>query len=334
MDPRWVRYDASMALFRPTPIKPTDTIGVIAPGGPITASTSFDPGLAVLGKRYTVKVFPHVRDINVPLPSPNGYLAGQDVDRGADLLAAIQDPTVKAIICARGGYGVSRVFAQTVFYDDKNLKSEAFRLAFRRAIKANPKWIVGFSDITALHLECLEANVMSIHGPMVIEMTSTTAPDLDHYYRLLETPNEPCSYTALDQLKTACGGRSSVRGKLVGGNLTLLQAMFLQTTYTLQPNTIIAVEEDGEANYRIDRMLMSLKRSLFTRPEVVGILFGEFTSLAAGVVLEDVKAAVQTCIRDLNVPAWWGGVFGHGDRNLPFVEGAEVEIINGTMTSL
>ena len=248
----------------------------------------------------------------VPVIGPNvgkktdGQYAGTIEERVSDIRWALSDPSIKAIICNRGGYG-------TIQYIDRLTLAE---------LKASPKWWVGFSDITTLHGLLARAGVMSIHGTMSsflakggTDATSTLMRDLllgrvPRY----EVPAHPQNITG------------SASGTLVGGNLcTFVPNLGSQADATKGKDIILFVEEVGESMHNIDRQMRVLKMN-GVLDRCKGIVLGEFTSCGSEFTYESVEAMLHELLKAYNIPVMCGFPGGHGDVNLPLVMGAKVTL--------
>ena len=248
----------------------------------------------------------------VPVIGPNvgkktdGQYAGTIEERVSDIRWALSDPSIKAIICNRGGYG-------TIQYIDQLTLAE---------LKAAPKWIVGFSDITTLHGLLARAGVMSIHGTMSsflakggTDPTSTLMRDLlmgrvPRY----EVPAHPQNITG------------SASGTLVGGNLcTFVPNLGSQADATKGKDLILFVEEVGESMHNIDRQMRVLQMN-GVLDRCKGIVLGEFTSCGSEFTYESVEAMLHELLKAYNIPVMCGFPGGHGDVNLPLVMGAKVTL--------
>jgi len=285
----------------PPSIERGQTLGIVAPGGPIKLDR-LRRGLERLGDGFRIRIAesvtaPHPQDV----PS---YLAASDEVRAAELNAMLSDPDVRAIICARGGYGVMRILPR--------LDVDALR--------RDPKPIVGFSDATALLAWAYTAGVRGIHGPMIAQLG--TDLDIHHLIALLSEPRAP----GRRPWSLATHGRGTYRGPLFTANLTML-SMLVGTPWQLPVRgAVTLIEEVGERPYEIDRYLTQLA------------LTGELAKIAAMVIgdltrCEDLNpptgtpdppgAALATILERLHAagtPAAVGAPIGHGDRNeaVPF----------------
>lgn len=285
-----------MTAIRPPRIERGQTLGIVAPAGPVNAQRLAD-GLATLGDAFRLKIADSVlgpRDEGLP-----AYLAAADDVRAAEFNAMLRDRDVRAILLARGGYGIQRILP----------KLDA------AALRADPKPIVGFSDATALLAWAWHAGVRGIHGPMGVQMASLPASDIAQLIAMLSEPRAP----GVRAWNLRAHGRGRHRGPLVAGNLT----MFSLTAFTPWPlplaGALALIEEVGEKPYEIDRYLtqLSLTGEL---ARVRAAIIGDFTRCdpdgeAMSTVLERLHSA--------GTPAALGAPVGHGDRNEPLPFGAD-----------
>jgi muramoyltetrapeptide carboxypeptidase len=275
--------------------------------------------LAALGLK--VKVGPHVLD-------RYGYLAGSDADRATDINAMFADDSVDAILCVRGGWGSNRILSRLDY----------------KTIAAHPKIILGYSDITAL-LTAIYAKtgLVTFHGPVGV---STWTPfSVDALRRVLFN-GEACTLAnpktegdsivvTRDRIQTITPG--TARGRLVGGNLTVLSAMLGSEYLPEWAGTILFLEDTNENVYRIDRMLTQLKLA-GVLDKISGFIWGKCTKCTPGdgygsLTLEEV---LDDHIKPLKIPAWQGAMIGHVDSQFTVPVGiqAEINAERGTITLL
>jgi muramoyltetrapeptide carboxypeptidase len=271
----------------PPPIAPGDTLRIVAPSGPFD-KTLFYRGLAWLGERYRVIWTRGMLE-------RRGYLAGSDQRRLDELNEALSDPIARAVVAARGGYGATRICPRADF----------------SALERYPKWCVGFSDFTAIHLEALRRGVASLHAANLTGLGRGDALARQGWLEALEAPLSRRIFTGLEALRP---GRAS--GTLVGGNLTLLFTAAAAGQLALPPDAILFFEEVNEAPYRLDRMLTALCCSGQLR-EIRGVCLGDLAADGAHAVRRAALAAVLECLGDLGVPILAGLPVGHGARNQP-----------------
>jgi muramoyltetrapeptide carboxypeptidase len=274
-----------------------DAIAVVAPSSPFPRDELW-PGLAWLRARYRVRLASGAL-------SRQAYLAGDDARRGEELRRVMIDDEVKAIVAVRGGYGALRLVDE---------------LPWER-LSERPKWVVGFSDITALHGMAWRAGVASVHAPNVTGLgRDATVSVRASWLAALERPRSIRSWTGLRVLRT---GEAS--GVLVGGNLALVHAMAAAGRLSIPDGAVLVLEDVSEAPYRLDRMLTSLELGGYLR-RISGLVFGGFADCrprADGRTADDV---LEERTRHLRVPVLAGAPFGHGPRNEAFVLGADVRI--------
>jgi muramoyltetrapeptide carboxypeptidase len=284
-------------LTRPPPIAPGDLVSVVSPSSPVPRH-EFWRGLAWLRARYRIQM-------SAGALESDGYLAGSDERRKGELSRALLDDEVKAIVVARGGYGALR-FAHQLPWS---------------ALVRRPKWIVGFSDVTVLHAMCWRAGVASIHGPNVTGLGPEATPSTRAAWLApLERPGARGSWAGLTPIRS---GKAS--GPIVGGNLALLHALASVGSLGLPDGAVLALEDVGEAPYRIDRMLTSLVLGGHLAG-VSALVFGEFERCNPGHYGRTAHDAFEACTRPLGIPVVAGAPFGHGARNDAFVLGAIADV--------
>jgi len=281
----------------PAPLVPGDLVAVVAPSSPFPRDELWR-GLAWLRTRYRLRLGPG-------LFARDGYLAGSDARRARELACALLDPEVKAVVAARGGYGAVRLVEGAPWGE----------------LARNPKWLVGFSDVTALHVMAWRSGVASIHGPNVTglgrEVTPTTRA---RWIAALERPRAAHTW---QELRVLHGG--SARGPIVGGNLALVHAMAAAGQLLVPPGAVLALEDVTEAPYRVDRMLTSLRLGGHLT-QASAILFGGFDQCTPGRDGRTVDDVLADTTRGLRVPVLAGAPFGHGVVNEAFVLGSPVRI--------
>ena len=299
-------------LVRPARLAPGARVAVVAPSGPVPEER-LEAGLDVLrGWDLDPVVAPHVLDRHAAF----GYLAGTDADRAADFQAAWCDPSVDAVLCARGGYGVQRMIDL--------LDWDAIRAA-------GPKVFVGFSDITALHEAfAIRAGLVTLHGPMAAGIDFIkNARAQDHLKATLFAPETVRTITSGRPGAALVPGRAE--GVLLGGCLSLLAAE-LGTPHA-RPSArggLLCLEDVGEETYRLDRYITQLLRAGWL-DGVAGILLGSWAECDA---YEEVRALLVDRLGGLGVPVAEEFGFGHcaGGLTIPFGVAAELDADAGTLT--
>ncbi|MFD3870059.1 LD-carboxypeptidase [Streptomyces sp. NPDC058623] len=273
----------------PPTLRPGDTVAVTAPAGPADSMLLYD-GLAVLRSwDLRVRVMPHVTDEHL------GHLAGTDQQRAQDLQTAWLDPEVRAVFCARGGYGSQRM----VDLLDWNLMAAA-----------GPKVFAGSSDITALHgAFAARLNLATLHAPMPATRAFTrNARTADHLHTLLFHPDRVRSLPV--PLPSLAAGRA--QGMLAGGNASLLAASAGTGDTPVPDGCLLVLEETGEEPYQLDRILTQLLRAGLLR-RAAAVVLADFTDCGPP---EEIRTVLTDRLAGLNIPVAAGLPAGHGPVQL------------------
>lgn len=301
----------AVALTRPPRLRPGARVAVVAPSGPVPQER-LQAGLDLL-RGWGLDPVPgrHVLDRHREFD----YLAGEDADRAADLQDAWCDPSVDAVFCARGGYGVQRMADL--------LDWEALRAA-------GPKVFLGFSDITALHEHfALRLGLATLHGPMSAGIDFVKNPHTQEHLRATLFAPETV------QVLRAAEGGAIVPGRACGvtfGGCLCLLAAELGTPHARRhaPGGLLLLEDVGEELYRLDRMLTQLLRA-GTLDGVRGVVLGSWQNCGPYAA---VRALLQDRLGGLGVPVLEGFGFGHGEgaQTLPLGVRAALDADAGTLT--
>lgn len=317
---------AAPALIKPRRLAPGDTVGIVSP-----ASATFESvdlavareSLEALGLK--VLIGPHMME-------RHGYLGGEDKARAADINAFFADPAVSAVYPIRGGWGSSRVLPYLDF----------------DVIRRNPKVFIGYSDITALHLAIqAKAGLVTFHGPIALGRWDPWS--VDCFKRVLfngeavtyepkrDLNNDRNSLAQTEfRVQTITPGKA--RGRLLGGNLTVLTTIVGSPYLPDWDGAVFFTEDVEEQPYRIDRMLTQLKLA-GVLGRIKGFVFGSCSKCTpgegsyGGLTLEDI---FNDHIKPLGIPAWQGAMIGHAQPQWTLPEGIQVEIdaTSGTIASL
>jgi muramoyltetrapeptide carboxypeptidase len=302
----------SAGVLRPPALRPGDTVRLVSPSGP-TRPDRVARGVALLtGWGLRVEVGRHAYD-------RNGFLAGTDADRLTDLNEALRDPTVRAVVCTRGGYGVQRIV-------------DGLDLA---AVRADPKPVVGFSDITALQLALWRgARLATVHGPGAAWLDERTPIASAHALRAALMSTAPVVLQRDPAEETApVSVPGTAQGILLGGNLCLLTSSVGTVDLPDLDGVVLLLEEVGEPPYKVDRMLTHLRRAGLLRA-VAGVALGQFTDCADDWPVSIVDVLAER-LGDLGVPVLGGLPVGHGTGQLsvPLGVPAVVDVATGTLTA-
>jgi muramoyltetrapeptide carboxypeptidase len=303
---------ASRRRLLPAPLNPGDTVALVSPSSATAERLSLQLSQEVMqALGFKVKTGAHYA-------SRYGSLAGTDAERAGDLNAMFADDEVNAVICLRGGSGAARLLP-LLDYD---------------AIRANPKVVLGFSDITALHCGIhAQTGLVTFHGPM--GSSSWNEFNADQFRRvffdreLMQYRNVVGAGDELVQRKnrtlTITGGKA--RGELVGGNLSVLVALAGSRYLPDFDGKILFLEDVSEAPYRIDRMLTTLKL-MGALDRIAGFIFGECSDCDPGegygaLTLDQI---FDDHIKPLGIPAYRGAMIGHIREQFIVPVGGMVEL--------
>lgn len=310
-------------MMRPARLRKGDSIGLITPASYIEDDSLEKAVTHLESLGLKVVMGRHIRSLY-------GNMAGTDAERLADLHNMFINPAIKGIWCARGGYGSARLLDQLDY----------------RLIRRNPKVLVGYSDITALHCAILQqSGLVTFHGPVgSSELTDYTRSEVES---ILFTP--PAEYTIsvaaaqLEEAKTddaytpqtIIPGRAE--GKLLGGNLSLLAALAGTPYLPDFKGKLLFIEDIGEKPYRIDRMLTTLRQNQGFR-QAAGIVLGVFADCEASENSRSLslQETLKDRLGDLEIPVLYGLSFGHVDNMtvLPMGVKARLDTEQQTLTLL
>lgn len=282
--------------IRPPRLKPGDTIGIVAPAGPFDQDI-FNQGLNVLASLGFQTVVPD------EIFKKNRYLAGSDTHRAKLVTQVFQDPSVDAIVCARGGFGCLRILPLLDF----------------DVMRTNPKVFIGHSDITVL-LAAITAKtgLVTFHGPLVT--TLADAPESTRQSMLAAISSDMHLKVTPGRGITIKAGRA--QGPMIGGNLATLCHLLGTPFLPRFENHILFLEDRGEAHYRIDRMLFQMKLA-GCFDGIAGLALGSFEECGA---LDGIYQIVQECFQDTSIPILAGFEVGHGKQNLTIPFGLEATL--------
>jgi muramoyltetrapeptide carboxypeptidase len=284
-------------MIYPPKLRDGDKVGIVAPARKISPAQV----------EAALRTFEHwgLKPLlsNNIFSSKHSYLAGSDEERREDFQSMIDDEKVKAIFCARGGYGSTRIIEEIDFS------------SFGKA----PKWIIGFSDVTAFHLRLAGMGIASIHGTMPIFFDQPEVmQSLESIRKILFMGNGEVAFSPEEYNRTG-----NATGELVGGNLSLIMDAFDTSTDPDTKNKILIIEEVDEYYYKLDRMFTQLRRSGKLKG-LAGLIIGHMTEiknsdLAFG---ETASEIVLHAVRDYSYPVAFSFPSGHRNPNLAWIHGA------------
>lgn len=308
-----------LSMMQPPRLERGDTVMLVAPAGDVDRESILQAKEKLERRGYRVEMRRDIFD-------QEGYLAGSDKRRARELMQAFTDRKVKAIFAARGGYGTMRILDR-LDYD---------------VIRANPKIVTGFSDITGLHLALnRQAGLVTFHAPTSLWLLADEGEEVsftERYFFMAIAEQEAVrqrGYTIEipdDAPRPATLGRGRARGRLVGGNLSLISALE-GTPYAIDTRSAILLAEDTrEAPYRVDRMLRQLQLA-GKLAELEGAVLGQFSrsyDREEDQMTDDPRFTVEGVLRQyfepLGIPVLMNFPVGHRLFNASLPLGGEVEI--------
>ncbi|OEK09881.1 LD-carboxypeptidase [Flavivirga aquatica] len=295
----------NMTLKQPPYLKAGDTVAIVAPSGILKNRAGEVQQAKALLKSWGLHSI-----VGKHVFKKSNHFAGTDDERCEDFQKALDDPKISAIWCARGGYGAVRIL-------DKLDYSK---------FKQNPKWLIGYSDITALHNQVHNQGVESLHAIMCVSIPKNLS-EIEASISTFKTAvfGKPLSY----KLKASSyNKKGTASGQLVGGNLTMLHTMLGSKTSINTSEKILFIEEIGEYKYHIDRMLQSLKRAGYFN-NCKGVIIGDMTKLKKNTTLwgTSIEQLILDALSDYDFPIAFNMPAGHEKNNQALIFGRKIQLI-------
>ena len=235
--------------------------------------------------------------------------AGSDANRLADMQKMLDDPGIKAILCARGGYGSVRIIDQLYFN------------TFRKC----PKWIIGFSDITVFHAHLHNMGFETMHAIMGINFFKDKDPRMAISTLRKALFNAPLAHTADAH---PLNRKGEAKGQIVGGNLSILYSLMGSESQINTDGKILFIEDLDEYLYHIDRMMMNLKRGGLLN-KLSGLIVGSMTDMNDNAVAfgKTAQEIISEAVQHFDYPVCFDFPGGHLDDNRALIMGAEAELV-------
>jgi len=299
-----------LPTLHPNVLRPGDAVALVSPAGPVAAAKVESAAEVLKGWGLKPRIFPHALDTH-------SFYAGTDEHRLADFNTALADPEIRAVFCNRGGYGAQRI-VQHLDFD---------------AVRRDPKLVVGFSDITAIHSALWEhARLATIHGPVAsqLERGGVFVSGLKH----VVMSTEPVQVTATPAEPTFnVRTRGSAQGLLLGGNLAIISSSVGTCYMPDLTGSILLIEDVGEASYRVDRMLTQLLNS-GALDRLAGVAIGQFSGPNGSTGSITHSSVLMERLGDLGIPVLGGLSIGHDGINyaVPLGVQATLDADAGTLT--
>jgi len=289
-------------LIQPPYLKAGDTVAIVAPSGVLKNRNDEVNRAKKLLESWQLHVV-----IGKNIYNQADHFAGTDQERCEDFQMALDDPKIKAIWSARGGYGTVRIL-------DK--------LDYTKFLK-QPKWLIGYSDITALHNQIHNLGVQTLHAIMCVSLP-TDLSDIQQSIATFKNTlfGKPLNYTLKGSNYNKTG---DANGVLVGGNLTILHTMLGSKESIDTKGKILFIEEIGEYKYHIDRMLQSLKRAGYFN-DCAGVLVGDMSKMRKNTTLwgTSVEQLILDVLSEYDFPVAFNMPAGHEKDNRALILGREV----------
>lgn len=282
----------------PRLLKPKDRVAIVSPAGAV------EPDL-IDGACSTLIAWGYVPVVGSHAKGKSHRFSGTDEERLFDLQQAMDDPSISAILCGRGGYGTLRIVDKLDFTE----------------FSKHPKWVIGFSDITALHARIEKEGFASIHGVMA----KALAHSEENVYATEALRRSMVTLPSYEVEPTQGNIPGRAIGEVVGGNLSLLYSL-LGTPYAIQPKgKILFIEDLSERMYHIDRMIQALRIAGVFR-EIEGLIVGRFADIDPDSSFGSVEKIVLNALEGRKIPVCLDFPLGHIKYNMPLWHGAEATL--------
>lgn len=285
-------------IIYPRPLKKGDTIAILSPAGNVNPE-HVEYSIPILEDQgWNVIVMPHAL-------GHKGNYSGTISERLADLEDAFSNSEIRAILCSRGGYGVVHLM------DSLN----------RLPLNDDPKWVIGYSDISALHALMSTKGIASIHASMTSHIRKG-ADDIDNKVLFDILRGEAPAFT-FDGHRYDRLGQCS--GKIIGGNMAVI-AELINTPYDIiEDDTILFIEDIAEPIYKIERIMYQLKLS-GVLPRLRGLIVGQFTDYKPDNSYNDMETMIFDMVSQYDYPVAFNVPIGHVEHNIPIIESAQVTL--------
>ena len=292
-------------MIRPPFLKLNDMAVIVSPSGKV--SPIYVHKAAEILKGWGLDV-----EISKNALSETGSFSGFVEQRLTDLQSAMDDPEVKLIFCSRGGYGAIHLLERLNFNE----------------IRKNPKWMIGFSDITALHALFQSNGIMSIHGPMAKHFSEEGESDLSVLYSKMALMGKPLNYDIPKQ-SSSLRRVGKATGTLFGGNLSVLTSMLGSKFIKVPRNGILFLEDIAEKPYKVDRMIHHLKiAGVFNN--LKGLVVGQFTEYEEDInMYASLYESIFSVVMEYSFPVCFDFPVGHTKTNLPMIMGGNATLTVG-----
>lgn len=290
-------------VLRPRPLRAGDRIAIVSPAGVIKPQLVYNC-MPVLADRGWV-----------PFVGENTFnrfatYAGTDDERYKDLETALLDPDTRAILCSRGGYG------------SVHLLERLNRLPLRE----DPKWVIGYSDISALHALMTRHGIESIHAPMAKHISNFNGVDADsrRLFAILSGSIPPLNVSGHSYNR-----EGEAEGLLVGGNLAVIAGLISTPFDVIKPGRILFIEDIAEPIYKTERILYTLRLS-GVLAKLAGLIVGRFTDYSPDRGAKSMEEMIAKMTSEFDYPVAFNFPVGHVDHNVPMVCSSRIRLTVGS----
>lgn len=286
-------------IITPPALVNGDTIAIVSPAGATNSENVHHAAEALKLHGFKVRIYPHAL-------GRHGSYSGTYADRLKDLTDALLDPEVKAILCSRGGYGAVHLLEAL---DELPLRD-------------NPKWIIGFSDISCLHALMAKHGIESLHAPMTKHMAANGCNDADSEALLAILRGDSRQFHISGHHLNRHG---MADGRLTGGNMAVLGAL-MGTKYDIyNRGDILFIEDVSEPVYKVERMMYQMMLAgVFNR--ISGLIVGQFTNYSTDADSHSMEEMIRHIIEPYAFPVAFNVPVGHVAHNIPLRESAPVKL--------
>lgn len=283
----------------PKPLKPGDKIAIVSPAGIVNHDFVHAAMQVLSSEGWNPYISKHAL-------GKHGSFSGSVIHRLEDISDAFLDPDTRAILCSRGGYGAIHLL--------EDLSA--------LPLEHDPKWLIGFSDISALHALMSSKGITSLHAPMAKHLAQENGTDFysQQLFDILRgnRPQYNWDSHSLNKPGTASG-------QLIGGNLAVLQALINTPYDVFRKDIILFIEDIGEPIYKVQRMLYQLKLSGIL-PSLNGLIVGQFTNYQPDANFADMETMISALASPYDFPIAFSAPIGHTSNNIPLVIGSKITL--------
>lgn len=282
-------------LITPRPLRSGSRVAIVSPSGWVKPEFIDKAATVIEEQGWIPVVYPHAK-------GRSGTFAGTVSERFGDLRDALLDPEIDAVMCSRGGYGAVHLLDRL----------DALPL------RDNAKWLIGFSDISALHSLLSKHGIMSVHGNMTKHLAVHGADNDDAraLFRVLE--GDAQTYIVEPHTLNHPG---KVTAPMYGGNLAVIMGLFGTPFDIIRPGTILFIEDIAEPVYKVERQMYQLKLSGIL-DKLSGLVVGQFTEYSPDLNEYTMEEMISRITKDATYPIAFNVPIGHVEHNVPIVEGA------------